>query len=80
MARGPTSGRAARRRRCDGVTGSVMGRLGDALADAEEDMCEARYLAEPSPVTARAFLRGPPVRLAELVDDREIAARHGLTL
>jgi hypothetical protein len=51
-------------------------RLRRAL-DAEEDLCEVRYLGDPSPVTARALLRAGA---AELDDDREIAARHGLTL
>jgi hypothetical protein len=52
-----------------------------ALADAAEDMAEADFDANPCEATARILLRKPAAdRLASLAYDRDIAARHGLTL
>jgi hypothetical protein len=60
--------------------GSVA-RLRAALADAAEDDAEARFDANPCEETARALLRKRAAdRLASLDYDREIAARHGLSL
>jgi hypothetical protein len=52
-----------------------------ALADAAEDTAEADFDANPCEATARVLLRKRAAdRLASLAYDRDIAARHGLTL
>ena len=52
-----------------------------ALADAGEDAAEARFLADPTPETARELLRARAAeRLHSLDHDREIAERFGITL
>jgi hypothetical protein len=55
--------------------------LREGLADAEEDMRQAEYHANPCEQTARALLRARSTeRRTSLDHDREVAARFGLTL
>jgi hypothetical protein len=61
--------------------GQVARRLRAALADAAEDLAEARFTEQPCEATARELLKQRAAdRLASLEHDREIAAKYGLAL